>query len=149
MRRVLFCCIVITGLIILPARVLGIVFLNIQWNEDREEWETRRLYLEGEGLSLNRSYQNAYGRHMSLPEGPPFIITEDIIVENTYDEYNEVDDWGSLTVTTAGEGTAPFTLEFRPSRWRGRSINVKCHGACLDRRHFERSDHIQGILQHK
>jgi len=101
-------------LFLLPIHAWGIVFLNVQWNEDTEEWEAMPLVLEGEGLSLNRDYQNAYGYQMDLPPGPPFIINDGIIIRNTYDEHDEVDDWGSLSVTTVGEGNEPFTLEFRP-----------------------------------
>jgi hypothetical protein len=114
MRRVSVIWIIIVLLVLLTVHSSGIVFLNVQWNEDTEEWEAMPLILEGEGLSLNRSYQNAYGYTMGLPEGPPFIITEGIIIRNTYDEHDEVDDWGNLSISTIGEGDKPFTLEFRP-----------------------------------
>ncbi|MBN1163376.1 MAG: hypothetical protein JXB45_02245, partial [Candidatus Krumholzibacteriota bacterium] len=105
----------ISLLLLLPARAEGIVMLNVQWNEHREEWETRPLILEGEGLSLNRDYQNAYGYEMDLPPGPPFVITDDILIYNIVDD-DYVTDWGSLSVTTTGEGTDPFVLQFNPSQ---------------------------------
>jgi hypothetical protein len=114
MRRVILQWIIITALILAPATARCLVFLNMQWNEDTEEWEAMPLVMTGEGLSLNRNYQNAYGYMMDLPEGPPFIITEGIIIRNTYNEHDEVDDWGNLSVMAYGGGDKPFTLEFHP-----------------------------------
>ena len=115
MRRVSVLWIIVAMLLLLPIHARSIVLLNVQWNDDREEWETRPLILEGEGLSLHRDYQNAYGYAMDLPPGPPFVITDDILIYNIVDD-DIVTDWGSLTVTTVGEGTDPFVLQFNPSQ---------------------------------
>ena len=131
MRLVSAFWIIIAIFVLLPARAGGIVFLNVQWNEDTEEWEAMPLVLEGDGLSLNRDYQNAYGNQMDLPPGPPFIITEGIIIRNTYDEHDEVDDWGSLGISTVGEGDEPFTLEFHPPDMGGDYSVVTVEGNLL------------------
>ena len=76
-------------------RAFPIVYLNKQWDEQKEEWYTGPLEITGTGLSINREYQNAYGVYMDLPPGPPFIVERLIIIENTYDPVTgEIDDWG-------------------------------------------------------
>jgi hypothetical protein len=91
------------------------VYLNWQWDEEHEAWYCASLVLQGTGLSLDREYQNAYGMEMGLPPGPPFIIEYDIIIENIYDAERNVESWGSLVITTTGEGTGPFILQFSPA----------------------------------
>jgi hypothetical protein len=80
------------------------VFLNRQWDDEREEWYTGTLLLEGEGLSIDRSYQNAYGLYNDLPPGPPFYIEAPIHVRHLFDEDWYVEDWGSFSINTNGEG---------------------------------------------
>jgi len=99
-------------LLIYPGSGFAIVYVNRQWDDWRKQWRTFGLTIEGETVTWNRDYQNAYGEAHDLPPGPPFIIESGILVTNVYDAEWNVLRYGSLTINTEGAGQDAFHLEF-------------------------------------
>ena len=113
MRRVMVLFVLACVVILHSSPARAIVYLNRIWDEQSEDFVVGYLVIEGEGLTLDRTYQNAYGAYYGFPPGPPFILERSIYVKNTYlNEDHEVDKWGSLTINSGGLMGDPFEIYF-------------------------------------
>jgi hypothetical protein len=93
----------------------GEVYVNMQWDEAMATFRVMPLNLEGESLTLDRFYQNAYGDINHLDPGPPFIFEEAVNILSIRDSNGDVvkDGWSSLTIRNDQlDLSNPFTLVF-------------------------------------
>ena len=104
-----------------------LVYVNVQWDEQQQEWVVKPLDLTGSGLLLDANYQNAYGDYLNLPPGPPFIIQSQITVHPTFHPDGHVDKWGTLQVDASGADTT-FELIFQPDPSTGDAAGIIVNG---------------------
>jgi hypothetical protein len=97
----------------LAPNTLGIVYVNMQWDDNSNDFRIMALNLEGAGLTLDRGYQNAYGELNDLEPGPPFIFQAPVYIRSIRDSHGDVEEWSSLTIRNDQfDPSKPFRLVF-------------------------------------
>ena len=93
----------------------GEVYVNRQWDDATGGFKVMALNLEGESLTLDRFYQNAYGDTNQLKPGPPFIFEGPVNILSIRDSNGDVieNGWSSLKIRNDQlDPSHPFTLVF-------------------------------------
>jgi len=94
----------------------AIVYVNMQFDEQRGDFYLGDLVVEGQNLVYNRDYQNFYGEYNGFPPGPPYVIQGSVRALNKYYPDGTLEARGTISFESGGLGlfSEPFNIYVSP-----------------------------------